>query len=215
MGFDWRYLVEVMPTLLAATLVTVRLAVLSFLVALLLGLVFALAEMSRLRPGARLVGEFLRLTPLLVQLFFAFYVLPEVGVALSAEATGVLVLGLHYGTYVAQVYLAGIRSVPKGQWEAARSLALPPLLLWGVVILPQAVRPMVPALGNYLIQLFKEVPILSTITVFELLNTANLLAGRSFRYLELLSFVGLVFLVLSYASSLAVRRLEARRERIG
>ena len=93
--------------------------------------------------------------------------------------------------------------------------ALPPLLLWGVVILPQAVRPMVPALGNYLIQLFKEVPILSTITVFELLNTANLLAGQSFRYLELLSFVGLVFLVLSYASSLVVRRLEVPRERIG
>lgn len=218
MDFDWKYLVEVSPELMWATLVTIRLAVLSFLLALVVGLVMALASMSAFRPlryGIWLLSESIRLTPLLVQLFFAFFVLPEAGIRLSAELTGVLVIGLHYGTYTAQVYIAGIQSVKRDQWEAASALSLPRHVTWFKIILPQAVRPMVPALGNYLIQLFKEMPLLSTITVFELLNTANLLASRSFRYFELLTFVGLVFFVLSYSASRIVQRLEVRQDRLG
>ncbi|MGN6535980.1 MAG: ABC transporter permease subunit, partial [Mesorhizobium sp.] len=79
------------------------------------------------------------------------------------------------------------------------------------IILPQAIRPMVPALGNYLVQLFKEVPLLSTITVYELLNTANLIAGQSFRYLEVMTLVALIFFVISYASSLLIASLEERQ----
>lgn len=130
-------------------------------------------------------------------IFFCLLCLPEIGIILPAEPTGILVIGLHYACYTCEVFRAGILSVPKGQWEAGHALSLKKLVLWRKIILPQAIRPMVPALGNYLIQLFKEVPLLSTITVYELLNTANLLAGETFRYLEVLTITGLIFFIIS------------------
>lgn len=216
MTIDWAYLLEILPPLLEATLVTLRIAILGFALSLVLGLALAalrLAGNRRIAGAAFALSEFIRLTPLLPQLFFAYYVLPEAGISLPAEPTGILVLGIHYSTYTAEVFRSGILSVHKGQWEAAWSLRLPRGIVWRKVILPQAIRPMVPALGNYLIQLFKEVPLLATITVYELLNTANLLAGQSFRYLEVLSLVALIFFVLSFSASLAIRRFELDGER--
>jgi polar amino acid transport system permease protein len=210
--WDWHYVIEILPELLQATLVTIRLALSGFGVALAVGLVLAIARLSGNRLIARIAwsfSEFIRLTPLLVQLFFAFYVLPELGIKLPAEPTGILVIGLHYATYTSEVYRAGFRAVATGQWEASIALSLPIFAVWRRIILPQAIRPMVPAFGNYLIQLFKEVPLLSTITVYELLNTGNLLASSSFRYLETLTMVGLIFFLLSYPSSLLTRRLES------
>jgi len=213
---DWPYLVEILPPLLWATLVTLRIAVLGFLLSLAIGLVIAtlrLAGNPAVAGSLAVLAEAIRLTPLLVQLFFAYYVLPEVGIALPAEPTGIIVLGIHYATYTAEVFRSGILAVPKGQWEASRSLSLPRRVVWRKVILPQAIRPMVPALGNYLVQLFKEVPVLATITVYELLNTANLLAGQSFRYFEVLTLVALIFFMLSYSASLAIGSFEARKAR--
>jgi polar amino acid transport system permease protein len=154
--------------------------------------------------------EFIRLTPLLVQLFFVFYVLPLYGVTLDAELAGVLVLGLHYSTFTSEVYRAGIGAIHRGQWEAAAALNMPTRLAWVRVILPQAVPPMIPTLGNYLIGMFKDVPTLSIITVYELLSTAKLLASQSFRYFETFTMVGVIFLGISYPASLLVRRLERR-----
>jgi polar amino acid transport system permease protein len=213
MTIDLGYALEILPDLLRATLVTIRIALLGFALALILGLLVALARMSRnavVSRAAWCFTEFVRLTPLLVQIFFVFYVLPEYGVRLPPETTGVLVLGVHYAAYTSEVYRSGIHAVPRGQWEAVTALDLPMGVAWRRIILPQAVRPMVPALGNYLIQLFKEVPLLSAITVYELLSTANLLAGSSFRYFEPLTMVGLIFFVLSYCTSRLIRRLEVR-----
>lgn len=214
--WDWGYVIEILPDLLRATLITIRISLLGFAVAIVAGLLIAMARMNRngfiSRPAWAFV-EFVRLTPLLVQLFFAFYVLPELGVLLPAEPTGVVVIGLHYATYASEVFRSGIRAVATGQWEASIALNLPTFAVWRRVILPQAIRPMIPALGNYLIQMFKEVPLLSTITVYELLGTANLIAGSSFRYLETLTLVGFIFLLLSYPSSLLIRYLEIRLER--
>jgi polar amino acid transport system permease protein len=214
--WDWGYVVEILPALLHATLITIRISLMGFGVALVVGLLIAIARMNRngfISGPAWAFVEFVRLTPLLVQLFFAFYVLPELGVSLPAEPTGVIVLGLHYATYVSEVFRSGIRAVATGQWEASIALSLPTFAVWRRVILPQAIRPMIPALGNFLIQMFKEVPLLSTITVYELLGTANLIAGSSFRYLETLTLVGFIFLLLSYPSSLLTRYLEIRLER--
>ena len=211
--WDWAYVVEILPDLLSATLITIRIALSGFAVALAVGLLIAVARMSHIRlvsGAAWALTESIRLTPLLVQLFFAFYVLPELGIKLPAEPTGILVIGLHYATYTSEVYRAGIRAVHRGQWEASIALSLPLFSVWRRIILPQAVRPMIPALGNFLIQLFKEVPLLSTITVYELLNTANLIASSSFRYLETLTLVGVIFILLSYPSSLLTRHLELR-----
>ena len=152
-------------------------------------------------------------------MYFVFYVLPLYGVTLNPELTGVLVLGLHYSTFTSEVFRAGIGAVARGQWEAAGALNMSPALSWRLVILPRAIPPMIPALGNYLIGMFKDVPVLSIITVYELLATAKLLASQSFRYFETFTLVGLIFLAISYPSSVVVRRLErrfgSRRGRIG
>lgn len=210
---DFGYIAEILPPLLGATVITMRIAVLAFGLSLLIGLAFALLRLSPRRGLANTVfavTEAIRLSPLLVQLFFAYYVLPEVGIALPAEPTGILVIGLHYATYTSEVFRSGILAVQRGQWEASASLGLRGWIVWRKIILPQAIRPMIPALGNYLVQLFKEVPLLSTITVYELLNTANLIAGQTFRYLEVMSLVAVIFFVISYCSSLLITRLETR-----
>tara|TARA_B100000700_G_scaffold302623_1_gene373155 strand:+ start:176 stop:823 length:648 start_codon:yes stop_codon:yes gene_type:complete len=211
MNIDFFYFVEIAPSLLNATLVTIRIAVLGYILAFILGLFFAILRIAGniyIVKILLLFTEFIRLTPLLVQLFFFYYVLPEVGIKLPAEPTGIIVLGLHYSTFTAEVFRTGILAVSLGQWEASNALGLSKIIKWYKIILPQSIRPMIPALGNYLIQLFKEVPLLSTITVYELLNTANLIAGQTFRYFEVLSLVALLFFLISYPSALFFKKLE-------
>lgn len=213
MNWDWSYTVEILPRLLDGLALTLQVTVLSTLLALAAGLAIALLKRSRSRPLRRTtywLVEFVRRTPLLIQLFFVFYILPDMGIRLSALACGVLALGLHTSAYMAEVYGAGIDALPKGQWEAARALNIPLLHTWRSIILPQAVPPMVPALGNYLIMMFKESALLSTIAVLELMGTARQLATESYRYLEPMTLVGLIFLLVSLPSAIALRVLEGR-----
>ena len=119
-------------------------------------------------------------------------------------------LGIHYSVYLSEVYRAGIEGVARGQWEAAQSLNMTPRQAWRLVVLPQAIPPVIPPLGNYLISMFKDTPVLSTITVSELLRVAVVEGTRTFRFLEPLILVAVIFLALSYPSSLIVRRLELR-----
>ncbi|MBA2668554.1 MAG: ectoine/hydroxyectoine ABC transporter permease subunit EhuD [Trueperaceae bacterium] len=214
MTFSWdgEFALRILPQLLRATLITIQATVVGFALAMVIGLVFAL-----LRRGPRVtawpagfVVEFLRSTPLLVQLYVLFFLLPAYGVRLDAFTTGVIGLGLHYGAYLSEVYRAGIASVDTGQWEAATSLNFGRLHVWRTIILPQAMPPMVPAFGNYFIVMFKETPLLSAITVTELMQTAKIIGARSFNYVEPYTLVGLIFLALSYPSALLVNRLEAR-----
>jgi len=213
MSIDLIYIIEILPALLKAMLVTLRIAISGYLLAFVLGLLIAMIRVSGNVFLSRLLlmfTEFIRLTPILVQLFFFYYVLPEVGIKLPAEPTGIIVLGLHYSTFTAEVFRSGILAIPKGQWEVSNTLCLPFYIKWFKIILPQSIRPMIPALGNYLIQLFKEVPLLSTITVYELLNTANLIAGETFRYFEVLSIVAILFFLISYPSAIFFRNLESK-----
>jgi polar amino acid transport system permease protein len=122
----------------------------------------------------------------------------------------VLALAVHYGASASEVYRAGIESVPRGQWEAARALGLPPGRTFLRIILPQALPPIVPALGNYVVAMFKDTPLLSTITVLELLYTAKNLGAETFRYLEPFTLVGVLFLVVSLLAAQGVRQLERR-----
>jgi polar amino acid transport system permease protein len=154
--------------------------------------------------------QFVRGTPLLVQAYTAFFVLPAYGLRLSALATGILVMGVNYSAYCAEVYRAGIEDVPSGQWEAATALSLPAPTTWGRVILPQAIRSVVPVLGNYLVQMFKDSAVLAAITVFELLNAAQSIGSSSFRYLEPLTLAGLLFFLVSFPASHFFRTLERR-----
>ncbi|MDX9972981.1 MAG: ectoine/hydroxyectoine ABC transporter permease subunit EhuD, partial [FCB group bacterium] len=192
--------------------VTVKATVCGTLLAVTLGLLWAVLRRSHFLAVARPVSfavEFIRSTPLIVQIYFLFYVFPAYGLTLGAFTTGVLALGLHYSAYMAEVYRAGIEGVPKGQWEAATALNLTRYQRYRLVVLPQAIPPVVPALGNYLVAMFKDTPQLSAITVLEMLQTAKIIGSETFRYLEPLTLVGALFLVLSLCASAGVRKLEA------
>ena len=218
MFWDWDYTVEILPVLAEASIITVQATVLGFVLAAILGLILAIMRMSEtiwISWVAVAVVESIRSTPLLIQIFFLFFVLPEFGVVLSAMTAGVLALGLHYGTYCSEVYRAGLENIPKGQWEASIALNLSPYVTFRDVIIPQAIPPVVPALGNYLVALFKETPLLSAIAVLELMQTAKILGSENFRYIEPITLVGLFFLVCSLVSAWLVRRVEAYLNRRG
>lgn len=217
MEWDWNFVWQIMPTLIAGVKITILATILGSAVALVVGLGIALARRSESRLLSRGVGwaaEFIRGTPLLVQLYFIFYVLPDIGIVLSPLVAGVIGLGLHYGTYTAEVYRAGIDNVPRGQWEAAKACNLSSRQTWTEVILPQAIPPMIPALANYFIAMFKETPLLSAITVLELMNQAKSVANSFYRYIEPITLVGAFFLAISLVSVALLRLLERRYGRI-
>jgi polar amino acid transport system permease protein len=182
------------------------------------GLALAIAARSGSPPTRRVIRflqDFVRGTPLLVQLYFLFYILPDLGLTLSPLVAGTIGLGLHYATYTAEVYRAGIDNVPKGQWEAAKACNLTTAQIWRHVIVPQAIPPMIPALANYFIAMFKETPLLSAITVLELMNQARSVANFNYRYVEPMTLVGVFFLAISIPSVVLLRWLERRYGRIG
>ncbi|MBO7936488.1 MULTISPECIES: ectoine/hydroxyectoine ABC transporter permease subunit EhuD [Streptomyces] len=213
MNWDWDAVRDFMPLFREGLVVTLQALAVGSLIAFTLGLVWALlmrAPTRWVRWPVGTVTEFVRDTPLLVQLFFLFYVLPEWGLTLSAMTTGVVAIGLHYSTYTMQVYRAGIEGVPPGQWEAAIALNLSRARTWRAVILPQAVRRVVPALGNYVIAMLKDTPMLMAITVLEMLGRARLFSQASFRFTEPLTVIGVAFIVISSLASLLLRTLERR-----
>lgn len=213
MEWDWNFVWEIMPTLLEGLKITILATAFGATLAAALGLVFAILRMAAPRPIAKATGfvvAFIRGTPLLVQLYFIFFVLPDIGIRLPALLAGVIGLGLHYGTYAAEVYRAGIENVPRGQWEAAKATNLNARQTWIHVLLPQALPPMIPALANYLIAMFKETPILSAITILELMNQAKSVANNSYRYIEPMTMVGVFFLIMSLISVLFLGWLEER-----
>jgi polar amino acid transport system permease protein len=217
MDWDWAFVWQIMPTLIEGVKITILATILGSAVAAVVGLGIALLRRSPNRTVSRTVGflaEFIRGTPLLVQLYFIFYVLPDFGILLPPLVAGVIGLGLHYGTYAAEVYRAGIDNVPRGQWEAAKACNLTGRQTWTHIIIPQAIPPMIPALANYFIAMFKETPLLSAITVLELMNQAKSVANTYYRYVEPMTLVGVFFLVISLFSVILLRWLERRYGRV-
>lgn len=213
MIWDSKFALSILPELLEGLWVTVQITLGGIAIAMVLGLVVAVLRFSKLpllSPALGFYVQFIRGTPLLVQAYCAFFILPAYGVTYSALATGIVVIGINYSAYTAEVYRSGIEDVPRGQWEAATALNLPMSATWARIILPQGVRTVIPVLGNYLIQMFKDSAVLSAITVFELLAHAQAIGSSNFRYLEPLTIAGLLFLLVSYPASQIIRRLERR-----
>lgn len=213
MNWDSAYAAAIFPVLLSGLWIAVQAAVLGYLLALVLGLVVALLRRSGIRwisAATGMVTEFVRSTPLIVQLLFLYFVLPDFGIRMSALVTGIVALGVHYATYVSEVYRAGIDGIPAGQWEAAVALNLPARRTWAAVILPQAVPRCVPALANYLIALFKDVPQLVVITVAEPFTVAREVVAQSFRPFEAITLAGLLYLVITLVMS-EIGRVAERR----
>lgn len=207
------FALSILPDLLDGLWVTVKITLMSMGLALAIGLIVAVLRYLKIPVLSGLLTFyvlFVRGTPLLVQAYLLYYVMPEYGLTLSTFATGVIVLGVNYSAYTAEVFRAGIEGVARGQWEAATALNMPTARTWRRIVLPQAVRPVIPVLGNYLIQMFKDSAILFAITVVELMRTANTIGSREFRYLEPFTIAALLYLIVSYSSSLVVKRLERR-----
>lgn len=214
--FDVQYAIEIFPTIFSALKVTISATLVGFLIAFGLGLVFALLSRTKNAIVSKLTNgiiKFVRNTPLLVQLYFIFYVFPAFGVTLSPFAAGSLGLGIHYATYLSEVFRSGIEAVPEGQWEVAQALNFTKQQTWTRLILPQAVPPIIPVIGNYFITMFKETPVLSAITLVEILQQAKILGANSFSYVEPITIVGILFFVLSYPASLVIRQLEKKMNR--
>lgn len=223
-GYEWdtttwlTYTTSILPIILIGLTVTLKAAAAGFAIALVLGLVFALLRRSQVKviswPTA-LVVEFLRDTPLLVQLFFLYYVLPDFGIVLPAFLTGALALGLQYAAYTSEVYRGGIEAIHHGQWEAATALNLTRMQTYRDIIIPQAIPRIVPAMGNYLVAMIKETPVLSVVTVLEMMGLANMIGERTFEYLVPLTLVGLIFLLLTIICSAGLSRLQRALPKAG
>jgi polar amino acid transport system permease protein len=207
--WSWETAWEVLPALLRGLVVTIEATVVGMVIASILGLFIALAMRAPsrwVRGPLRFVVDFIRMTPLLVQLVFVWLLLVDI----PPLVIGFGVLGVHYATYMSEVYRAGIEAVPAGQWEAATALNLPKSRTWFAIILPQAIRKTLPGLGNYAVSMFKETPFLFAITVVEMYQAAQNFGANTFSYIEPLTMVGLLFLLVSYPTSLLVRRMEIR-----
>jgi polar amino acid transport system permease protein len=211
MIWDTEFALSILPRIASAAWITVTATIAGFAVAMMVGLLLACRPRSGPIAWA-VIGfvEGVRSTPLLVQVYFLYYVLPNWGITMSAWQTGVLALGLHYASYLSEVYRAGFESVAQGQREAVIALNLGRFDSFREVILPQALRPIVPALGNYLIGMFKETPILFVISVHEMMSVAKLIGSETFHYIEPYTIVGAIFLAMSLGAAALVQQVERR-----
>jgi polar amino acid transport system permease protein len=207
----WEFVWEVLPRLIEATGNTLLAAGGGYAIAVVLGLVLALAQRTPYRGLTFVVREFvefIRSTPLLLQIFFIFFVGPQFGIRLSPWTSGMIAIGLHYACYLSEVYRGGIDSVARGQWEAATALNMTAFQTYRRVIIPQAIPPAISGLGNYLVGIFKDTPMLSVIGVTELIHTANAIGSEHYRFFEPYTLVGLIFLAISLPAAGLIRLFE-------
>jgi polar amino acid transport system permease protein len=224
--WDWAVVREVMPLLLDGLKITLLAVAWGMAIAATFGLLLAIMRRSKVKliswPIAWLI-EFVRSTPLLIQLFLMYFAItPTIDRFCDARFgfqpfgesaalwTGIVVLGVHYSTYASEAYRAGIQAVARGQWEACRALNLTSIHTWTRIILPQAIPPVIPALGNNLVAMFKDTPLLYAITVVELFTAATSYTNETFRYIEPYTLVGLIFLALSLVAAVLIRLAERR-----
>ena len=213
MNAEWRwdFAIEILPKMLLATLNTIMAAGIGYSIAIVVGLLFLLGQQTRFKIINiinREIVEFIRSTPLLIQLFFVYFVLPQFGITLSAWVCGMITIGLHFGTYLSEVYRGALEGVAKTQWEACRALNFTTFYTYRKIILPQAFPIAIPGMGNYLVGIFKDTPLLSTIGVAELFHAATSVGGYHYRYLEPYTIVGIIFLILSVPAAMGIRKLE-------
>ena len=213
MNAEWRwdFAIEILPQMLLATLNTILAAGIGYAIAAVVGLLFLLGQRTPIKLVNminREIVEFIRSTPLLIQLFFVYFVLPQFGITLSAWVCGMITIGLHFGTYLSEVYRGALEGVPKTQWEACRALNFSTFYTYRKIVLPQAFPIAIPGMGNYLVGIFKDTPLLSTIGVAELFHAATAVGGYHYRYLEPYTIVGLIFLTLSIPAAMWIRKIE-------
>lgn len=204
---------EYMPLLFEGMWRTVAVTLLALCLATLLGLVWALLRTSGVRALAvptRILVEFVRGIPILVILFYIYFVMPEIGLDLTAFQAGVIGLALTYSCYIGETFRAGIEAVDKGQIEAAKSIGMRRPLMMRRVVLPQAFRIVVPPYANNLVMLLKDSSQVSVISVAELTMQGKMLASSTFDNMTVFTLVALLYLCLTIPLNMVMRRVELR-----
>jgi len=211
--FSLKDLAEYLPLLAHGALITVEVFVLALVVATLLGIGWALMRVSGVRAltdFSKLLINTIRGIPILVQLFYIYFVFPEIGIQLSAFEAGVIGLGFAYSCYMAEVFRSGIEAVDPGQIEAAQSLGMRRALILWRVVMPQAFKISLPPYGNTCVMLLKDTSQASIITVAELSFQGKLIASSTFKNTEVFTLVALWYLAMCVPLILLVGRLERK-----
>src|SRR3990172_74366 len=214
--FSWQDIVEFTPLLAQGAVVTVEVFAGALVVATMLGLLWALMRVSGiplLAAFAKGLINIIRGIPILVQLFYIYFVLPELGIELNAMQAGIFGLGFAYSCYMAEVFRGGIEAIDPGQSEAAKSLGMSRLKTMVRVVLPQAFKVALPPYGNTCIMLIKDTSQASIITVAELTFQSKLIASSTFKNAEVFTLVTLFYLALCLPLIFVVGRLEKRMGR--
>jgi polar amino acid transport system permease protein len=199
------------PVFLRGLMITIALTGIVIVVAGVAAIPIAMARLSGwrvIRWPADFYVEFVRATPLILQLIYIYYVLPSIGVRLDPFAAAIIGLSINYSAYMSEVYRGGIQAVSRGQIEAATALGIGYFVMFRKIILPQAFRIVLPALGNYLIALFKDTALASVVTVQELMFSGQIIAARNYQYFTVYTVTAILYFAVSYPSALLVRRIE-------
>lgn len=213
MQLDFSLVTKYTSFLLEAAWMTLELTVLSLILGLILGLIACLMKISTIKPIVWLADFYIwviRGTPMLVQLFLIYFGLPQIGIQLSAFVSAVLALGINAGAYIAEIYRGGIMSVPKGQMEAAESLGMSYTQIMRRVILPQAFRVSVPALGNQAIMMLKDSSLASLVTVSELMMVSQRFASSNYAFIEFYISAAILYLLMTTVFSFILNKVEYR-----
>ncbi|MFI0847526.1 amino acid ABC transporter permease [Mesorhizobium sp. IMUNJ 23232] len=212
MNFDLAFTAWTIAPILSVAGTTVLITIASCIGAVALGFGFELGRRSRFGPGyaMQFVIDFIRSTPLLAWLYFLYYVLPYYGVVLPALVVGMLGLSIYFSGYLAEVFKAGIDSIPKGQGEAATALGMNDRDTMLLIIAPQMLRNVAAPIGNYFVSILKATPYLAVIAVPEMLGKALEIASSTYRYAEPLIVAGIAFLALALITAQLVHVLERR-----
>lgn len=209
----WEIVSTYLPTLMKAAGMTVVLSAISFPLAIMLGMLIAVGRLygpAWIKMPLTAYVELLRGTPLMLQLYFIFFVLPELGINVPAFATAIFGLAINYSAYESEIYRAGIQAIPSGQMEAALALGMSRSQAIRRVVLPQAFRMVIPPVVNDFIALFKDTSVCSVITIIELTKQFSILAKSTLAIIEMMSLTALLYLAMSYPMSLLARYVEKR-----
>jgi polar amino acid transport system permease protein len=215
-NIDLDFIREWGPFILGGTQVTILLCVTSIIFATILAIFGAIARLSSnpiINGVASLYVSLVRGTPLVVQIIFIFLALPQLGIRIPAIPAGIIALSFNYGAYMTEIFRAGIQAVPRGQREAAEALGMPEGQIMRRIVLPQAVRIVIPAIGNDFVAMIKDSALVSFIAVQELLWRAQNVGRQNFRSLEALLIAALVYWILTIVFSYFQERLERRMAR--
>ncbi|MGI5854259.1 MAG: amino acid ABC transporter permease [Bacillota bacterium] len=211
--FDFQLLWKNMPYLVDGAVISLKVTVFAIAFGIVLGLIVALGRLS----GSRVLRfictafvEFIRGTPLLVQIYIVYFALPQLGIQLGPIPAGVLAIGVNSGAYNSEIFRAGIQSIDKGQTEAAKSQGLTYWQTMRYIILPQALRRIIPPLGNEFVTLIKDSSLVSIMSVHELTFRAKLVAARSFNYFTMYIGTAIVYFAMTFITSKLLGLLERR-----